>query len=84
MARKPVYFDTLIQNSFTPTVQTPSAEHVLWRLLKFDPGAGLGLIAPVPLDWLVQAVLRGDSVPLMRCEEKDAWRHRREMVELVR
>ena len=84
LARKPVYFDTLIQNSFTPTVLTPSAEHVLWRLFEFNPDDGLGFIAPVPPDWLVQAVLNGDSMPLMRCEKEDAWRYRREMVEVVR
>ena len=84
MALKPVYFDTLIQNSFTPTVQTPSAEHVLWRLLEFSPDDGLGLIAPIRSDWIVQAVLNGDSVPLMRCEKEEAWRYRRELVEVVR
>ena len=83
LARKPVFFDTLIQNSFTPTVHTPSAEHVLWRLLEFDPGDAPGLIAPVRSDCLVEAVLNGESVPLMRCEEEDAWRYRRKMVELV-
>ena len=82
VARKPVYFDTLIQNSFTPTVQTPSAEHVLWRLLEFSPNDGLGLIAPIRSDWIVQAVLNGDSVPLMRCEKEEAWRYRRELVEV--
>ena len=84
MAWKPVYFDTLVQNASTPDAQTPSAQHVLWRLLEFDPSSGLGLIAPVPSDWLVEAILKGESVPLMRCEEEDAWRYRRRMVELVR
>lgn len=78
-ARKPVYFDTQLRNSLTGHVMTPSREHLLWRLFLFDPGAGLGLIAPVRSDWLVQAVLNGDSMPLMRCEEEDAWRYRREM-----
>lgn len=71
VARKPVYFDSLIQNSSTPTVPTPSAEHVLWRVLEFDRSDDLGFIAPVRSDWLVPAVLNGDSVPLMRCEEED-------------
>ena len=34
--------------------------------------------------WLVEAVLKGESVPLLRCEEEDAWRYQRKMVELVR
>ena len=84
LARKPVFFDTHVQYSSMPAVQTPSAQHVLWRLLEFDPGDGVGLIAPVRSDWLVEAVLKGESVPLMRCEEEDAWRYRRKMVELVR
>ena len=79
-ARKPVYFDILFQNSSTPKVQTPSAQHLLWRLFDFKPEDGRGFIAPVRSDWLVQAVLDGDSLPLMRCEKKDAWRHRRTMV----
>ena len=40
-------------------MQTPSAEHVLWRLLEFDLGDILGFIAPVCSGWLVQAVLNG-------------------------
>ena len=84
LARKPVFFDSHVQYSSMPAVQTPSAQHVLWRLLEFDPGDGVGLIAPVRSDWLVEAVLKGESVPLMRCEEEDAWRYRRKMVELVR
>ncbi len=76
-ARNPVFFDTLIQNPLTRDVKTPSEKHLLWRLLGFDPDEGLGFIAPICSDWLVQAVVDGDPVPLMQCEEEEAWRHRR-------
>ena len=81
-ARKPVFFDTLIESSFTRHVQTPSREHLLWRLFEFDPEDGLGFIAPVRSDWLVQAVFDGDPVPLARCEEDEAGRYRRQFREV--
>ena len=80
--RTPVFFDTLLRTSLTVHVTTPSREHVLWRLDQFDPDTGLGFIAPVRSDLLVQAVLNGDSPPLVRCEEEDAWRYRRQMREV--
>ena len=75
-ARKPVFFDL-------QPLETPLEEHILWRLLVFNPDDGRGLIALVRMDWLVQAVLDGNSVPLAQCEEEDAWRFRREMVQVL-
>ena len=82
VARKTVYLDTLFRNSYTPFVETHFANHVLWRLLEFNPDNGLGSIAPVPSDWVVKAVLDGTPVPLMRCERSEARRYRRNLVEV--
>lgn len=80
--RKPVFFDTLFPSPLTGHVMTPSQEHVLWRLVQFDPDTNLGFIAPVRSDWLIQAILNGDPLPVMRCDEEDAWRYRRQLHEV--
>ena len=54
----------------------------MWRLVQFDPDTDLGFIAPVRSDWLVQAVRNGSPPPIVRCEEEDAWRYRRQMREV--
>ena len=71
-----------IQSSLTRHMQTPSRKHLFWRLFEFDPEDGLGFIAPVRSDWLVQTVLDGDPVPSARCEEDLAWRYRRQFREV--
>ena len=82
VARKPVYFDTRIWSKFAPDVKIPSSSHVLWRLLEFDFNDNRGFIAPVASDMVVNSALEGDPAPLMQCEEHDAWRFRRELVEV--
>ena len=81
-ARKPVFFDTLFENSLTRHVKTPSGEHLLWSLFQFDPAEGSGFIGPVRSDQLVQAVRNGNPVPVMQCAEDDAWRFRRRFPEV--
>ena len=77
VARKPVYFDIYIPNALTANVKAPSRQLVLWRLFGFDLAKDQGFIAPVGSDALVEAVVNGDPLPLHRCEERDAWRYRR-------
>ena len=84
VARKPVFFDTFFWGPFAPDIEIPSSNHVLWRLFEFDLKDNLGFIAPVPSDALVKAVLNGDPLPLLRCEEHDAWRYRRKLEKVIR
>ena len=63
-------------------MRVPISERILWRVLDFDPEENAGLIAPVPADWIVEAAMNGEPVPLARCDEEDAWRHRTRMVEV--
>ena len=83
-ARKPVYFDgdSHIPRKLTPGLKIPSSKHTLWRLFDFNVNDNLGFIAPVPSDWIAKAALNGGPLPLMQCEEKDAWRYRRELKEV--
>ena len=82
MARKPIYFDIHMPNALTADVETPSGQHVLWRLFEFDARENRGFIAPIGSDVLVEAVLNSAPLPLHRCEERAAWRYRRNLAEL--
>lgn len=89
-----VYFDTM--NSainyeehdgklwFLPRETTISVEErVLWRLLEFDAHDKTGLIAPVQSQAIIEAVMDGECPPLHVCQEDDAWRFRRELLEVA-
>lgn len=89
----PVYFDNT-QNVYhdkvddtlcvlPPETRVPISERTLWRVLNFDPGNNVGVIAPLQAQWMVEATMRGESVPLARCDERDAWRYRLEMFEIA-
>ena len=81
-ATKPVFFDTLPWSKYTEDIELGSNAHALWRLLAFDTETNRGTIAPVRADWIIEAALSGDDMPLMGCEKQDLWRYRREMVEV--
>ena len=81
-ATKPVFFDTLFRSKYTEDIKLGSDNHTLWRLLEFDTKTNRGIIAPVRADWIIEAALDGDDMPLMGCEEQELWRHRREMVQV--
>ena len=61
----------------------PVEKRVLWRLLDFDADDKIGYIAPVQAEAVIEAVMNGNTPPLHECEEKDAWRYRRELREVA-
>ena len=89
-----VYFD--VMNSATEHVdddgrlwflphetKVPVEKRVLWRLLEFDVTYRTGFIAPVQAEAVITAVMNGNFPPLHECDEKDAWRYRRELREVA-
>ena len=89
-----VYFD--VMNSATQHVDddgrlwflphetiVPVEKRVLWRILEFDVTYRTGFIAPVQAEAVITAVMNGDFPPLHECDEKDAWRYRRELREVA-
>ena len=92
-AERPVYFDNT-QNVYhdklsdtlwvlPPERRIPISERILWKVLNFDPENNEGVIAPIQAQWLVEAAMNGEPVPLARCDEKDAWKYRTRMVEIA-
>lgn len=61
----------------------PVRDRVLWRLLEYDASDRTGYLAPVEADAVIEAVMNGDLPSMHECEEKDAWRYRREMREVA-
>ena len=45
--------------------------------MEFNTDNRTGIVAPIRSDVLLKAVLNGDPLPLMRCEEADADRYSR-------
>ena len=92
-AKCPVYFDNTPnvyhdKESDTlwvlpPEERIPISERCLWRVVNFDSENNQGVIAPIPAQWMVEATMNGEPVPLARCDEKDAWQYRRRMVEIA-
>ncbi len=91
-ADRPVYFDNtqnVYHDNVTDTLwvlpperRIPIFERTVWRVLDIDSLKNEGMIAPIPAQWVVEAAMNGTPVPLARCDEKDAWRYRRNMVEV--
>ena len=84
LADKPVYFDIHDQKETVVYQEKPDEQHVLWRLFHFNLETKLGFIAPIASTWLLEAASNGNPTPLMQCEEEDAWRYRRELVEVTK
>ncbi len=91
-ARRPVYLDNtapVYRDSergtlwvLPPERRIPISERAVWRVLQYDVENNTGLIAPVPADWIVEATMHGERVPLPKCNETDAWQYRMGLVEV--
>ena len=65
-ATKPVYFD----------IHSTGNANLL-RLMEFNSSDNIGILSPIASDSLVNAILKGDPLPLMRCDDADAEQYSR-------
>ena len=54
----------------------------LWRLVSFEQSDSVGVVLPIPRDWLIENCINGEPIPAIAVDEKDAWRYRWQMVRI--
>ena len=84
VSQKPVLYDIRDRPGPDLGESVTNSDHCLWRLLDYDVHEQIGFIAPVLTDLVVDAALNGRPPPRMQCDKRDAWRYRRNLVEVHR
>ena len=57
-------------------------EEALWKLVRFDIDANLGIVMPTTREWLVEACSNGKPIPSVAADENDPLTYQRQWVEV--